>query len=90
MQYAGNATHLTDDSNCTTNTASFLDTKINTALVGMDRVGFMWPMVWAGRKRGVFYRWCDVAASVAGFTGAKFKGFDSRRAAETAFAAGFS
>ena len=47
-------------------------------------------VVWAGRKLGVFYRWCDVAASVAGFTGAKFKGFDSQRAAETAFAAGFS
>ena len=28
-------------------------------------------VVWRGRRRGVFYRWCDVFASVAGFSGAR-------------------
>ena len=35
-------------------------------------------VVLRGRTRGVFYRWCDTFASVAGFPDAKFKGFDSK------------
>jgi acetyl-CoA synthetase len=29
-------------------------------------------VVWVGRSTGIFYRWCDVWASVAGYCGAKF------------------
>ena len=45
-------------------------------------------VVWRGRRRGVFYRWCDVFASVAGFSGARCKGFDGWHDAEEAFAEG--
>jgi len=41
-----------------------------------------------GRVCGVFYRWCDAKASVAGFAGAKFKGFDSEDEARSALANG--
>ena len=33
--------------------------------------------VYKGRKEGVFYRWCDVVASVANFPGASFRGFET-------------
>ena len=41
-------------------------------------------VVLCGRKVGVFYRWCDALASVAGFPGAKFRGFDSEAHARRA------
>ena len=44
--------------------------------------------VMRGRVRGVFYRWCDAKASVAGFAGAKLKGFDSEDEARSALANG--
>ena len=45
-------------------------------------------VVWRGRVPGVKYKWSDALASVAGFSGAKFRGFDDLEAAERAFAAG--
>ena len=45
-------------------------------------------VVWRGRICGVFYRWCDTLASVAGFPDPAFKGFDTRQEAELAFAEG--
>ena len=45
-------------------------------------------VVLRGRTRGVFYRWCDTFASVAGFLDAKFKGFDSKAAAYAAWQRG--
>ena len=45
-------------------------------------------VVWCGRVPGVKYKWSDTLASVAGFPGAKFRGFDDLDAAERAFAAG--
>lgn len=44
-------------------------------------------VVWCGRSVGVFYRWCDAHASVAGYDNAKFKGFDSLEDAELAYSA---
>ena len=45
-------------------------------------------VVLRGRTRGVFYRWCDAFASVAGFPDAKFKGFDSKADAYAAWQRG--
>ena len=45
-------------------------------------------VVLRGRTRGVFYRWCDAFASVAGFPDAKFKGFDSKEGAYAAWQRG--
>ena len=45
-------------------------------------------VVWCGRQRGVFTRWCDAKASVAGHPDAKFRGFDDHSLATLAFAAG--
>jgi len=42
-------------------------------------------VVWKGRKTGVFSTWKACAAQVQGFTGAQFKSFTSRLAAEQAF-----
>lgn len=42
-------------------------------------------VVWKGRKTGVFTSWQDCAAQVQGFTGAQYKSFLSRSAAEVAF-----
>jgi ribonuclease HI len=42
-------------------------------------------VVWKGRKRGVFSSWAECAAQVQGFTGAQYKSFISRAAAEQAF-----
>ncbi|HEX7620004.1 MAG TPA: ribonuclease H family protein [Anaerolineales bacterium] len=42
-------------------------------------------VVWKGRKTGVFSSWDACAAQVQGFTGAQYKSFTSRRAAEQAF-----
>jgi ribonuclease HI len=42
-------------------------------------------VVWKGRNTGVFYSWEECSAQVKGFTGAKYKAFESRAAAEAAF-----
>jgi ribonuclease HI len=42
-------------------------------------------VVWKGRKTGVFSSWKECAAQVQGFTGAQYKSFTSRLAAEQAF-----
>jgi len=42
-------------------------------------------VVWKGRKTGVFSSWEGCAAQVQGFTGAQYKSFASRAAAEKAF-----
>ncbi|MCX6034612.1 MAG: viroplasmin family protein, partial [Chloroflexi bacterium] len=42
-------------------------------------------VVWKGRKTGVFSSWEACAAQVNGFTGAQYKSFTSRSAAEQAF-----
>lgn len=42
-------------------------------------------VVWKGRKTGVFSSWEACAAQVQGFTGAQYKSFGSRAAAEQAF-----
>ena len=34
-------------------------------------------IVWRGRKKGIFYKWSHCLASIRGYKGAKFKGFDS-------------
>ena len=41
-------------------------------------------VVWKGRKTGVFSSWEECAAQVQGFTGAQYKSFTSRSAAEQA------
>ena len=41
-------------------------------------------VVWKGRKTGVFSSWEECAAQVQGFTGAQYKSFASRLAAEQA------
>jgi len=41
-------------------------------------------VVWKGRKTGVFSSWEECAAQVQGFTGAQYKSFTSREAAEQA------
>jgi viroplasmin and RNaseH domain-containing protein len=38
-----------------------------------------------GRVKGIFDRWCDAFASVAGFSGAKVKGFTSLADAKKAW-----
>ena len=42
-------------------------------------------VVWKGRKTGIFNTWEACAAQVQGFTGAQYKAFESRAAAERAF-----
>jgi ribonuclease HI len=46
-------------------------------------------VVWKGRRTGVFTSWAQCEAQVKGFTGAEYKAFASREAAERAFAAGY-
>ena len=41
-------------------------------------------VVWKGRKTGIFSSWEECAAQVDGFTGAQYKSFTSRTAAEQA------
>ncbi|MBR4837191.1 MAG: ribonuclease H family protein [Bacteroidales bacterium] len=41
--------------------------------------------VWSGRQIGVFASWDECRMQVEGFPGAKFKGFPTREAAESAF-----
>lgn len=47
-------------------------------------------VVWKGRKTGVFNSWEDCAAQVNSFTGAEYKAFESRAAAEEAFKGAYS
>jgi ribonuclease HI len=42
-------------------------------------------VVWKGRKTGIFSSWAECAAQVQGFTGAQYKSFLSRLAAEQAW-----
>ncbi|MGB8212750.1 MAG: ribonuclease H family protein [Anaerolineales bacterium] len=42
-------------------------------------------VVWKGRKTGVFSTWEECAAQVHGYTGAQYRSFASRAAAEQAF-----
>jgi ribonuclease HI len=42
-------------------------------------------VVWKGRKTGIFTTWADCETQVKGFTGAEYKAFPSREAAERAF-----
>jgi len=42
-------------------------------------------VVWKGRKPGIYTTWDECAAQVSGFTGAEFKAFPSRAAADAAF-----
>ena len=42
-------------------------------------------VVWAGRETGVFGSWDECRQQVDGFQGAKYKGFPTKEAAETAF-----
>lgn len=42
-------------------------------------------VVWEGRQRGVFTNWDDCRRSTEGFTGAKYKSFDTYEAAQSAF-----
>lgn len=42
-------------------------------------------VVWKGRKSGIFSSWAACAAQVQGYTGAQYKSFTSRAAAEQAF-----
>jgi len=46
-------------------------------------------VVWKGRKRGIYTSWEACADQVNGFTGAEYKGFPSRAAAERAFQGGY-
>ena len=42
-------------------------------------------VVWSGRQIGVFASWDECRQQVEGFQGAKYKGFPTRKAAESAF-----
>ena len=42
-------------------------------------------MVWKGRKTGIFSTWEECAAQVHGFTGARYKSYSNRAAAEAAW-----
>lgn len=45
--------------------------------------------VWNGRQVGVFDSWDECRLQIDGFSGAKFKGFPTRKSAETAFENGY-
>lgn len=47
-------------------------------------------VVWKGRKSGIFTTWEECADQVKGFTGAEYKAFESRAAAERAFQGDYS
>jgi ribonuclease HI len=47
-------------------------------------------VVWKGRRTGIFSSWDACAAQVQGFTGAQYKSFTSRRAAEQALQGKYS
>ncbi len=47
-------------------------------------------VVWKGRNPGVYDRWEDCKREIDGFSGALYKGFENKTAAETAFNQGFT
>lgn len=47
-------------------------------------------VVWRGRRTGVYDTWAQASAQVNGFPGAQYKAFDSRTAAERAFAGAYT
>ena len=53
----------------------------------MDRQKYY--VVWKGRKRGIFTSWGECELQVKGFVGARYKSFETRMEAETAFNAGY-
>ncbi len=46
-------------------------------------------VVWQGRREGIYTSWQACSAQVTGFTGAKFKAFESQSAAESAYKGGY-
>lgn len=46
-------------------------------------------VVWEGRKPGIYDNWDDCKAQVQGFADAKYKSFESREEAKTAFASNY-
>ena len=46
-------------------------------------------VVWKGRKRGIFTSWPECESQVKGFVGARYKSFETRQEAETAFVSGY-
>jgi ribonuclease HI len=47
-------------------------------------------VVWKGRRTGIFSSWLECEAQVKNFTGAEFKGFATRQAAERALQDGYA
>jgi ribonuclease HI len=47
-------------------------------------------VVWKGRRTGIFSSWAECEAQVTGFTGAQYKAFASRDAAERALQSGYA
>ncbi|MDV2685820.1 ribonuclease H family protein [Alkalihalophilus lindianensis] len=45
-------------------------------------------VVWNGREKGIFTTWAECEAQVKGFTGARFKSFQSEAEAKAAFSGG--
>src|SRR5512140_3646024 len=45
-------------------------------------------VVWKGRRTGIFDSWEDCSAQVHGYTGARYKAFETRAEAEAAFKKG--
>lgn len=52
--------------------------------------GSKFYVVWKGRKTGIFASWVECEAQVKGFTGAEYKAFSSREAAERALRGGYA
>lgn len=46
-------------------------------------------VVWEGKKPGVYNTWAECKAQTDHFTGAKYKSYESRSAAEEAYRAGW-
>jgi ribonuclease HI len=47
-------------------------------------------VVWRGKRSGIFESWAECSAQVQGFPGAQFASFETREAAERAFAGEYS
>lgn len=45
-------------------------------------------VIWEGRQEGIYTDWNEAKQQIDGFTGARYKGFESREEAEAAFKAG--
>ncbi|KAA2297615.1 ribonuclease H, partial [Clostridioides difficile] len=46
-------------------------------------------VVWEGKKPGVYNTWTDCKAQTDHYTGAKYKSYESKAAAEEAYRAGW-